>query len=73
MTRRPVMTRPMRKNGAVVRRKFYVGGDEPPVRKMVQLRADQAQWLEAEAYRCQMSEAQVIRQLIEAAMMEVQG
>jgi hypothetical protein len=56
-----------------MKRKFYVGGDAPSVRKMVQLRADQAQWLAAEAYRCQMSEAQVVRQLIEAAMMEVQG
>ena len=47
-----------------------VGGDQPPVRKMVQLRADQAIWLEDEAHKTRISEAAVVRQLIEAAMME---
>lgn len=47
-----------------------VGGDKPPVRKMIQLRADQACWLENEAHKTRISEAAVMRQLIEAAMME---
>lgn len=47
-----------------------VGGDRPPVRKMVQLRADQARWLEDEAHKTRMSEAAIVRQFIEAAMME---
>ena len=51
-------------------RRKTVGGDRPPVRKMVQLRADQACWLEDEAHRARMSEAAIVRQLIEAAMME---
>ena len=49
-----------------------VGGDRPPVRKMVQLRADQARWLEDQAHEARMSEAAIVRHLIEAAMMEVQ-
>lgn len=53
-----------------MKRRYYVGGETPPVRKMIQLRADQAAWLEKEAHESQMSEAQVMRQLIEAAMME---
>lgn len=47
-----------------------VGGDKPPVRKMIQLRADQACWLEDEAHKARMSEAAIVRQLIEAAMLE---
>ncbi len=47
-----------------------VGVDRPPVRKMIQLRADQACWLEDEAHKTRMSEAAIVRQLIEAAMME---
>lgn len=47
-----------------------VGGDRPPVRKMIQLHADMATWLEDEAHKTRMSEAAVVRQLIEAAMME---
>ena len=63
------MTPPITRSGLVPRNKT-VGGDRPPVRKMVQLRADQARWLEDEAHKSRMSEAAVVRQLIEAAMME---
>jgi hypothetical protein len=37
---------------------------------MVQLRADQARWLEDQAHEARMSEAAVVRHLIEAAMMD---
>ena len=46
----------------------HVGGDEPPVRKMVQLTVIQADWLRREAYQRNVSEAAVVRQLIAAAM-----
>ena len=66
------MTLPIMRSGLVPRHKT-VGGDRPPVRKMVQLRADQARWLEDQAHEARMSEAAIVRHLIEAAMMEVQG
>jgi hypothetical protein len=37
---------------------------------MIQLRAEQATWIEDEAHKSRMSEAAVVRNLIEAAMME---
>jgi hypothetical protein len=49
----------------------HVGGDEPPVRKMVQLTTVQAAWLRREAFEQGISEAAVVRQLVAAAMMEV--
>lgn len=50
--------------------RYRVGGDRPPVKKAVHLAHDQVAWLEAEALKLRCSEGQVIRQLIDAAMME---
>lgn len=46
----------------------HVGGDEPPVRKMVQLTVRQAAWLRREAFEQGVSEAAIVRQLIAGAM-----